>query len=617
MNWVLVLGVGQPCAPQIDQPGTAASSAVLRPGSTHKTTHQQQLREEAEAACTTMTSKKLVNSVAGCADDALAGLVACNPGLQLLQGHRVALRSDLDTLRGRVALLSGGGSGHEPAHAGFIGKGMLTGVIAGAVFTSPAVGSILAAIRTVAQAGTVGTLLIVKNYTGDRLNFGLAREQARAEGIPVEMVVIGDDSAFTVLKKAGRRGLCGTVLIHKVAGALAEAGAGLAEITERVSEVAKAMGTLGVSLSSCSVPGSRPTFELTASEVELGLGIHGEAGVRRVQMATADKIVALMLDHMTDASNVSQVPVRPGSSVVLMVNNLGGLSFLELGIVADAAVRCLEGHKVKIARALVGTFMSALEMPGVSLTLLLADEPLLELIDADTTAAAWPRVPKVPVTGRMRSRAARVASQRVARVLEQVCTTLLDLEEPLNALDRAAGDGDCGTTHSRAARAIQGWLEQGPPPASPTRLLSSLSVLLLEKMGGSSGALYGLFLTAAAQPLKAKTHLAAWSAAMDAGLDAMQKYGKAAPGDRTMLDSLWVAGQELQAWKHPGADLLPVLTKAVQSATAAAEATKTMEAAAGRASYISSSRLDQPDPGAVAAAAILRAILEAIQALGM
>ncbi|XP_012924556.1 triokinase/FMN cyclase isoform X2 [Heterocephalus glaber] len=509
---------------------------------------------------------------------------------------------------------------------------MLTGVIAGAVFTSPAVGSILAAIRAVAQAGTAGTLLIVKNYTGDRLNFGLAREQARAEGLPVEMVVIGDDSAFTVLKKAGRRGLCGTVLIHKVAGALAEAGVGLEEIAERVSEVAKAMGTLGVSLSSCSVPGSRPTFELAASEVELGLGIHGEAGVRRVQMATADETVALMLDHMTDPSNVSRVPVQPGSSVVLMVNNLGGLSFLELGIVADAAVRCLEGRQVKIARALVGTFMSALEMPGVSLTLLLADEPLLKLIDADTTAAAWPHMARASVTGRTRSRAAPTAppeapeaaaaaggvpSHRVVHVLEQVCTTLQDLEEPLNALDRAAGDGDCGTTHSRAAQAIQGWLEQGPPPTSPARLLSSLSVLLLEKMGGSSGALYGLFLTAAAQPLKAKTDLAAWSAAMDAGLDAMRKYGKAAPGDRTMLDSLWAAGQELQAWKHPGASLLPVLKKAVQSAAAAAEATKTMEAAAGRASYISSARLDQPDPGAVAAAAILRAILEALQSLAV
>ncbi|XP_042814738.1 triokinase/FMN cyclase isoform X3 [Panthera tigris] len=486
-----------------------------------------------------MTSKKLVNTVAGCADDALAGLVACNPNLHLLRGHRVALRSDLDSLKGRVALLSGGGSGHEPAHAGFVGKGMLTGVIAGAVFTSPAVGSILAAIRAVAQAGTVGTLLIVKNYTGDRLNFGLAREQARAEGIPVEMVVIGDDSAFTVLKKAGRRGLCGTVLIHKVAGALAEAGVGLEEITNRVSVVAKAMGTLGVSLSSCSVPGSRPTFELSPDEVELGLGIHGEAGVRRIKMASADEIVTLMLDHMTNSSNVSHVPVQSGSSVVLMVNNLGGLSFLELGIMADAAVRSL---------------------------------------DAETTASAWPNVAKVSVTGRKRSRAAPaeplevpdstatggLASGQTVLVLERVCATLLGLEEHLNALDRAAGDGDCGTTHSRAARAIQGWLKEGPPPASPAQLLSKLSLLLLEKMGGSSGALYGLFLTAAAQPLKAKTDLPAWSAAMDAGLEAMQKYGKAAPGDRTMLDSLWAAGQELQAWKSPRANLFHVLTKAVQ-----------------------------------------------------
>ncbi|XP_034868848.1 triokinase/FMN cyclase isoform X1 [Mirounga leonina] len=608
-----------------------------------------------------MTSKKLVNTVAGCADEALAGLVACNPNLQLLHGHRVALRSDLDSLKGRVALLSGGGSGHEPAHAGFIGKGMLTGVIAGAVFTSPAVGSILAAIRAVAQAGTVGTLLIVKNYTGDRLNFGLAREQARAEGIPVEMVVIGDDSAFTVLKKAGRRGLCGTVLIHKVAGALAEAGMGLEEITNRVSAVAKAMGTLGVSLSSCSVPGSRPTFELSPDEVELGLGIHGEAGVRRIKMASANEIVTLMLDHMTASSSVSRVPVQSGeglsrclpafcptlgrglesltlvlclstgSSVVLMVNNLGGLSFLELGIIADAAVRTLEDRGVKIARALVGTFMTALEMPGISLTLLLVDEPLLKLIDAETTASAWPNVAKVSVTGRKRSRAAPaepleapvstvaggLTSERVVLVLEQVCTTLLGLEEHLNALDRAAGDGDCGTTHSRAARAIQGWLKEGPPPASPAQLLSKLSLLLLEKMGGSSGALYGLFLTAAAQPLKAKTDLPAWCAAMDAGLEAMQKYGKAAPGDRTMLDSLWAAGQELQAWKSPGANLLQVLTKAVQSAEAAAEATKNMEAGAGRASYISSARLDQPDPGAVAAAAVLRAILEALQGQGV
>ncbi|KAL1788944.1 triokinase/FMN cyclase isoform X1 [Sigmodon hispidus] len=577
-----------------------------------------------------MTSKKLVNSVEQCADDALAGLVACNPDLQLLQGHRVALRSDLDSLKGRVALLSGGGSGHEPAHAGYIGKGMLTGVIAGSVFASPAVGSILAAIRAVAQAGTAGTLLIVKNYTGDRLNFGVAMEQAKGEGISVEMVVIGDDSAFSVLKKAGRRGLCGTVLIHKVAGALAEEGMGLEEIAKRVTAVAKGMGTLGVSLSSCSVPGSKPTFELAADEIELGLGIHGEAGVHRVKMAPADQIVTLMLDHMTNTSNVSYVPVQAGSLVMLIVNNLGGLSFLELGIIADAAIRLLERRGVKVARALVGTFMSALEMSGVSLTLLLVDEPLLKLIDAETTATAWPHMAKSSVSGRKRIRAAPteppevpeitaaggVPSKQTMLVLERICTTLLGLEEHLNALDRAAGDGDCGITHSRAAKAIRGWLKENPALSSPAQVLSKLSVLLLEKMGGSSGALYGLFLTAAAQALKAKTDLPAWSAAMDAGLEAMQRYGKAAPGDRTMLDSLWAAGQELRAWKSPGASLLPVLTKAVKSAEAAAEATKNMEAGAGRASYISSARLDQPDPGAVAVAAIFRAILEGLQTKG-
>lgn len=315
---------------------------------------------------------------------------------------------------------------------------------------------------------------------------------------------------------------------------------------------------------------------------------------------------------------------------MLIVNNLGGLSFLELGIIADASIRLLEGRGVKVARALVGTFMSALEMPGVSLTLLLVDEPLLKLIDAETTAAAWPHTAKVSVTGRNRIRAAPteppeapesteaggVASKQMVLVLERVCTTLLGLEEHLNALDRAAGDGDCGITHSRAAKAIQDWLKKNPSLANPAQVLSKLSVLLLEKMGGSSGALYGLFLTAAAQPLKAKSDLPAWSAAMDAGLEAMKRYGKAEPGDRTMLDSLWAAGQELQAWKSPGASLLPVLTKAVKSAEAAAEATKNMEAGAGRASYISSAQLNQPDPGAVAAAAILRAILEVLQTQG-
>ncbi|XP_027554834.1 triokinase/FMN cyclase [Neopelma chrysocephalum] len=567
--------------------------------------------------------KKLVNSVSGCADDALAGLVSCNPGLRLLQGHRVILRSDLSAVRGRVALLSGGGSGHEPAHAGFIGKGMLTGVVAGAVFTSPSVGSVLAAIRVVAQAGAVGILLIVKNYTGDRLNFGLALERARSEGADVRMVVVGDDCAFTAPGKAGRRGICGTVLIHKVAGALAEAGAGLDEIVEKVTAASKVMGTLGLSLSPCSIPGSKPSFQLAEDEMELGLGIHGEAGVRRMKVLPADEAVETMLKHMTDPSNASHISLTPGCSVVLMVNNLGGLSCLELGIVAGAAVHRLESRGIRIARALVGCFMTALEMAGVSLTLLVVDEELLRLIDAKTTAMAWPNVPAGPATARREEIPAPMdvpgqpldetstgpGAVQVQRVLERVCSTLLDIQDKLNQLDRKAGDGDCGHTHARAAHAIREWMRSQPPPAAPSQLLSCLADLLLEKMGGSSGVLYGLFLTAAARTLRGRSDLASWADAMDSGIDAMQRYGGAAPGDRTMLDSLCAAAKALHSLRVPGADPLQVLEAAVQSAEVAAEATKHMEAGAGRASYIRSSRLEHPDPGAVAVAAVLRAVL--------
>ncbi|NWZ69896.1 TKFC cyclase, partial [Acrocephalus arundinaceus] len=602
--------------------------------------------------------KKLVTTVSGCADDALAGLVACNPGLRLLQGHRVVLRSDLPAIRGRVALLSGGGSGHEPAHAGYVGKGMLTGVVAGAVFASPSVGSILAAIRAVAQAGAAGILLIVKNYTGDRLNFGMALERARAEGADVRMVVVGDDCAFTTPGKAGRRGICGTVLIHKVAGALAEAGASLDEIEKKVMAAAKVMGTLGLSLSPCSIPGSKPSFQLAEDEMELGLGEERPLNVPLRGVLPADKAVETMLKHMTDPSNASHLSLTPGSSVVLVVNNLGGLSCLELGIVAGAAVRCLESRGICIARALVGSFMTALEMAGVSLTLMLVDEELLRLIDAKTTAMAWPNLLAGPATTRreevpapaearkpqdesgigtellslvtpplclsfpwegagMHPLSAGPGTARVQRVLERVCSTLLEMQDKLNELDRGAGDGDCGHTHARAAQAIREWMRSRPPPAAPAQLLSALADVLLEQMGGSSGVLYGLFLTAAARSLHGRSDPPAWADAMDAGIEAMQRSFPPglSPGCQTnshfsQLDSLFAAAQALHSLHSPGANPLEVLAAAVQSAEAAAEATRHMEAGAGRASYIRSSRLEQPDPGAVAVAAVLGAVLE-------
>ncbi|KAG7496603.1 triokinase/FMN cyclase [Solea senegalensis] len=574
--------------------------------------------------------RKLINSVDSCVDEALCGLVRSSRGLSLLQGHRVVLRSDLDNLRGKVALLSGGGSGHEPAHGGYVGAGMLSAAVAGGVFASPPPASILAAILSLHRAGASAVLLIVKNYTGDRLNFGLAAEQARNRGVAVDMVIVAEDCAFERPSKAGRRGLCGTVFVHKLAGAMAEDGSSLDQIVAKVTAVLKGIGTLGVSLSPCSVPGCLPSFDLPAGDMELGLGIHGEPGIKRSKVTTADEVVKTMIGHMTNPDSQSCLPLKSGDSVVVCVNNLGALSCLEMAVVSRAAIICLENRGVTVARVMCGSFMTSLEMAGMSLTVMIADDQTLTLFDAKTSAPAWPNLSGACVSGGRHVAAAPATGarpqdddthsegplSRVMRdVLERICSTLLEKQEELNSLDRAAGDGDCGNTHAQGARAIQEWLQGHVIPGCPGKLLSVLAGLVQEKMGGSSGALYSLFLTAAAGHVtEGRSNAAAWAAAMHAGTQAMRRYGGADPGDRTMLDALCPAVEELLklTTAPPGGEMV-ILQAAVQKAASGAEATRDLTARAGRASYIAAERVTLPDPGAVAVATILRAVLDSLE----
>uniref|UniRef100_A0A3Q2TI25 Triokinase/FMN cyclase n=1 Tax=Fundulus heteroclitus TaxID=8078 RepID=A0A3Q2TI25_FUNHE len=572
--------------------------------------------------------KKLINSAERCVDEALCGLVRASGGLCLLKGHRVVLRSDLASLKGKVGLVSGGGSGHEPAHGGYIGAGMLSAAVAGGVFASPPPASILAAVLSLHQAGASGVLLIVKNYTGDRLNFGLAAEQARHRGVDVDMLIVAEDCAFDRPSKAGRRGLCGTVFIHKLAGALAEEGCSLDQIVSKMRDVLKGIGTLGVSLSPCSVPGCLPSFDLPPGAMELGLGIHGEPGIKRSKVTSADEVVKTMIDHMTNPDSQSHLPLKSGDSVVLCVNNLGALSCLEMAVVTRAAITCLENRKVVVARVMSGSFMTSLEMAGVSLTLMRADQEVLRLFDAKTSAPAWPNLSTACVSGRSHVAEAPVMSTRpqddkhsqgplspvMRTVLDRICSTLLEKQEELNSLDRASGDGDCGNTHSQAARAVQDWLQGHVVPGCPGQLLLVLAGLVEEKMGGSSGALYSLFLTAAAGRLtEGRSGAAAWAAAVHAGTQAMRRYGGADPGDRTMLDALCPAAAELMKLTDaPPAGQMAVLHAAVQKAAAGAEATRHLTARAGRASYIAAERVTLPDPGAVAVAAILGVVVETL-----
>ena len=341
--------------------------------------------------------KKLINDPRHVVREMLEGAVALAPGQALLDNATVVVRLPLpcdgagqDGAPWPVAVLSGGGSGHEPAHAGFVGTGMLAAAIAGNVFTSPSVDDVLAGLRAVATPA--GALLIVKNYTGDRLNFGLAAEIARAEGIPVEMVVVADDVALRgTVEKTRRRGIAGTVLVHKVAGAAAAAGLPLPEVAAVARRAAEAVGSMGVALGGCTLPAAAGTgFSLGPDEIELGLGIHGEPGVSRTHMRPADELTELMVAAVCDDAGLAA-----GDQVALLVNGLGATPAMELDIVLRAALAQLRARGIEAARAWRGTLLSALDMPGCSVSVMRLDGELTRLLDAPTDAPAWPGPGKV------------------------------------------------------------------------------------------------------------------------------------------------------------------------------------------------------------------------------
>jgi dihydroxyacetone kinase len=570
--------------------------------------------------------KKLINDVSTVVPDMLDGLAALNPGLSLLQGTTIIVRADAEAAaaRNEVALISGGGSGHEPAHGGYVGAGMLSAAVAGEVFTSPSTDAVLDAIRAV--AGPAGVLLIVKNYTGDRFNFGLAAEIARAEGIPVEMVIVADDVALAASgAHAGRRGLAGTVFVHKVAGAAAAEGRSLPEVAQAARAAADALGTMGVALTPCTVPAAgKPGFQLADDEIEWGLGIHGEPGVQRSALEPAGKIVERLLAKIVD-----DLGLKPDERVALLVNNLGGTPPGELGIVAGLALRVLAGRKIQVERAWSGTFLSALEMAGISLTVMRVDDQRLAWLDAAAHTSAWPalsgKVAEVSVrqapTAPMVESGERLADgSGLRRTIEAVCACLLQAEPTLTEMDQKVGDGDLGISMSRAAHAILQEVDTYPADTTPGAVLRTISATIRRVVGGTSGPLYAVMLLRAAAVLEqsaGKAGAKEWSAAFLAGVAAISELGGAHPGDRTMIDALQPAAAAFQdALAQPGAGNARIddaLKAAVDAASAGAEQTARMSPRLGRSSYVGDRALGFADPGAHAVALWLAAIRSALQ----
>jgi dihydroxyacetone kinase-like protein len=329
--------------------------------------------------------KKLINSPDTVVDDALIGVVAAHGDLVRVIEPNVVVRADAPKA-GKVGVLSGGGSGHEPMHGGFVGMGMLDAACPGAVFTSPVPDQMLAATKAV--DGGAGVLHIVKNYTGDIMNFELAAEMARAEGIEVTSVVIADDVAVKdSLYTAGRRGVGGTVLAEKIVGAAAEAGADLATVTALCQKVQDNVRSMGMALTSCTVPAAgKPTFELGDDEMEIGVGIHGEPGRTRMKVATAAEITGMLANPILD-----DLPFKAGDKVLAFVNGMGGTPLIELYVIFAELKKILDGRGITIARNLVGSYITSLEMAGCSITLLRLDDELTKYWDAPvlTPALRW------------------------------------------------------------------------------------------------------------------------------------------------------------------------------------------------------------------------------------
>ena len=329
--------------------------------------------------------KKLINQPDNVVDEALAGMARAHADLIRVESPNIVVRKDAPR-QGKVGVISGGGSGHEPMHGGFVGRGMLDAACPGAVFTSPVPDQMLAATQAV--NGGVGVLHIVKNYTGDIMNFELAAELARAEGIDVEAVVIADDVAVKdSLYTAGRRGVGGTVLAEKIVGAAAEEGADLATVKALCEKVQDNVRSMGMALTSCTVPAAgKPTFDIGDDEMEIGIGIHGEPGRERRKLAPADEITEALATPILD-----DLPFQSGDRVLAFVNGMGGTPLLELYVVYRKLAEILDGRGVTIARSLVGNYITSLEMAGCSITLLKLDDELIRLWDApvNTPALRW------------------------------------------------------------------------------------------------------------------------------------------------------------------------------------------------------------------------------------
>ncbi|KAF2156586.1 dihydroxyacetone kinase [Myriangium duriaei CBS 260.36] len=577
-----------------------------------------------------MSARHFINDPNHLVLTALKSVTLTNPSVALDEENKIIYRQHASN--SQVSLVSGGGSGHEPSFAAFVGEGLLSGAVAGTIFASPSAEQIRRCILQHVDASK-GVLVIVMNYTGDVLNFGMAVEKAKASGLNVDMVVVGDDAGVGRSQggKVGRRGIAGTVLVHKIAGALANTGATLSDVAKVARLTAKNTVSIGSSLSHVHVPGrgTDDVEELAVGEVEVGMGIHNEDGSERAK-AELPSLVQKMLKYMLDSSDKDRAfaSISKSDDTVLLVNNLGGVSPLELGGITNEVVEQLEkSYSIRPKRILSGTFMTSLNGLGFSISLLkLADtgvtQSMLELIDAPAEANGWSAAIKSSIWTDKSSAAGHTSSaaktsakpaglslnlDQTKTALANALSKVIDAEADITRYDTVVGDGDCGIGLKRGAEAVQKVLSS--TQATDAALLMDEIVAVVEtSMDGTSGALYAIYLNALAAGLRSqygdgKADSKVWAKAAQHAMDSMAKYTPAKQGDRTLVDALGPFVETLEKTSD--------IKKAAQAAQTGADKTKGMKASLGRTVYVGGQGWqDVPDPGAYGLAVFFNGLAE-------
>ncbi|CAG8455237.1 18655_t:CDS:10 [Rhizophagus irregularis] len=549
--------------------------------------------------------KHFVNDPNKIVIESLRGLCLSYPSLRFIEKEKIVYRADIDDIRKKqVTLISGGGAGHEPAHVAFVGPNLLSAAVSGNIFASPSTSQILAAIRRVQSPH--GTLLIVKNYTGDCLNFGLAAEKAKAEGIKVEIVIVGDDVGVGRQQSGlvGRRGLAGTIFVHKIAGAMAAKRASLKEVKNAALLVAENIGTIGVTFDRCTIPGTTKSSFLPDDEIELGMGIHGEPGFQKISLPPSSELVQKMLDTIinTNDEDRSFLDINPEKDkIALLVNNLGGISALELGVVLNDAFNYLVKKNFYVRRVYVGHYMTSLNMPGVSLSILKLPKNLdvVPLLDIKAETPGWVNHSKVDISNLDVSLDEKVSFKEKEEdlfvlfesTIKAACNALIQAEPEITKYDTIVGDGDCGLTLKYGATDILKALEE--KQIMTNDLSGGLMKIsnILERGAISNSLRYFVAAKIEDNDNKKDQILVdgkCIGASLKSALSTLQNYTPARKGDRTMMDVIipFITSFTDILFSTNDDNTMIAFKDAIEAARIGAESTKGMKPKLGRSTYI-------------------------------